>query len=179
MSPSVKKMRGFTVEEAMAQTLDQMMTPALVAVVLKRFHEEMEQEVTGTADPNRAVMFETDEDRKDGSIIRVENSARLLRDADGRPNAVLGISRDITQRKKTEVALQQANAYNRSLFEASLDPLVTISPDGKIQDVNVATEMATGLARNDLIGTDFSEYFTEPEKAREGIPSRLLLRKSC
>ena len=32
MSPSVKKMRGFTVEEAMAQTLDQMMTPASVGV---------------------------------------------------------------------------------------------------------------------------------------------------
>jgi len=46
--------------------------------------------------------------------------------------------------------------------------MVTISPDGKITDVNRATELATGIPRQRLTGTDFSDYFTEPEKAREG-----------
>ena len=63
---------------------------------------------------------------------------------------------------------QETSAYSRSLIEASLDPLVTISPDGKITDVNEATTKVTGLDRQALIGTDFSDYFTEPEKAREG-----------
>ena len=58
--------------------------------------------------------------------------------------------------------------YARSLIEASLDPLVTISRAGKIMDVNHATEIVTGVARKELIGQDFSDYFTEPEKAREG-----------
>ncbi|MDO8578188.1 MAG: PAS domain S-box protein, partial [Dehalococcoidales bacterium] len=58
--------------------------------------------------------------------------------------------------------------YARSLIEASLDPLVTISPDGKITDVNEATIKVTGVYRDKLIGTDFANYFTEPEKAREG-----------
>lgn len=58
--------------------------------------------------------------------------------------------------------------YARSLIEASLDPLVTISPEGKITDVNQSTELITGLSRNDLIGSNFSNYFTEPEKADEG-----------
>jgi len=58
--------------------------------------------------------------------------------------------------------------YARSLIEASLDPLVTISAKGKIMDVNNATELVTGVARDKLIGTDFSTYFTEPEKARVG-----------
>ncbi|MGH9814040.1 MAG: PAS domain S-box protein, partial [Candidatus Acidiferrales bacterium] len=49
-----------------------------------------------------------------------------------------------------------------------LDPLVTISPDGKITDVNEATIKVTGVPRDGLIGTDFSNYFTEPGKAREG-----------
>ncbi len=75
---------------------------------------------------------------------------------------------DITERKRAEEALRLANAYNRSLIEASLDPLVTIGPDGKITDVNVATEAVTGRKRDDLIGTDFSDYFTEPERARAG-----------
>ncbi|MBI2871613.1 MAG: PAS domain S-box protein, partial [Chloroflexi bacterium] len=51
---------------------------------------------------------------------------------------------------------------------ASLDPLVTISPDGRITDVNEATMRVTGVFRERLIGTDFANYFTEPEKAREG-----------
>lgn len=58
--------------------------------------------------------------------------------------------------------------YTRSLIEASLDPLVTINTDGKIMDVNEASVRVTGVARKNLIGTDFSNYFTEPEKAREG-----------
>lgn len=58
--------------------------------------------------------------------------------------------------------------YARSLLEASLDPLVTISPDGKITDVNEATVKATGLARAQLIGSDFASYFTDPERARAG-----------
>jgi PAS domain S-box-containing protein len=61
-----------------------------------------------------------------------------------------------------------ASAYNRSLIEASLDPLVTIGPDGKITDLNVATEQLIGYSRRELIGTDFSSYFTEPEKAQIG-----------
>ncbi len=64
--------------------------------------------------------------------------------------------------------MRRASAYNRRLLEASLDPLVTIGPDGKITDVNEATEAATGYPRVELIGKDFADYFTEPEEAREG-----------
>ncbi|MGB9939098.1 AAA family ATPase [Methanosarcina sp.] len=72
-----------------------------------------------------------------------------------------------SERKKAE-ELKLVSKYNRSLIEASLDPLVTIGPDGKITDVNKATELVTGYSREELIGTDFSEYFTKPEKARKG-----------
>jgi PAS domain S-box-containing protein len=58
--------------------------------------------------------------------------------------------------------------YVRSLIEASLDPFVTINVEGKIMDVNEALVKVTGLKRESLIGTDFSEYFTQPSKAREG-----------
>jgi len=77
-------------------------------------------------------------------------------------------ARDISKRKKAEEDLQLATAYNRSLIEASLDPLVTIDPGGRISDVNAATENATGYSRKELLRTDFSDYFTEPEMARRG-----------
>ena len=64
--------------------------------------------------------------------------------------------------------LKAASAYNRSLIEASLDPLVTINAEGKITDVNTATEKVTGYSAQELVGTDFADYFTEPDKARSG-----------
>ena len=70
--------------------------------------------------------------------------------------------------RKQADALHTSSQYARSLLEASLDPLVTISAEGKITDVNSATEEVTGHARANLIGSDFADYFTEKEKAREG-----------
>ena len=64
--------------------------------------------------------------------------------------------------------LRASSAYARSLLEASLDPLVTIGMNGKIMDVNTATEKVTGVARDQLIGSDFCDYFTEPDTARIG-----------
>lgn len=107
-------------------------------------------------------------------------------DAQGRVIRVVHVARDITPLKKTEKAVQQLNAelerrvaeqtaeirrqsaYHRSLIEASIDPLVTVGPDGKITDVNVATERVTGRHRDELVGTEFSDYFTESDKAKSG-----------
>jgi PAS domain S-box-containing protein len=75
---------------------------------------------------------------------------------------------EILERMRAENALRMASEYNRSLIEASLDPLVTIGSDGRISDVNLAAEQATGLSRAELIGSDFCDYFTEPDRARAG-----------
>lgn len=99
---------------------------------------------------------------KSGEIRTVTASFKLS-DEDG---VVEGSMLDITESKKAEMAVRQAYAYNRSLIEASIDPFVTIGIDEKITDVNRATEEITGRSRNELIGTDFSSYFTSPGKAR-------------
>lgn len=57
--------------------------------------------------------------------------------------------------------------YSRSLIEASLDPLITISSEGKITDMNEALSEITGITREKITGTDFFDYFTDPQKARE------------
>ena len=59
------------------------------------------------------------------------------------------------------------NEYARSLIEASLDPLITISAEGKITDMNEAMTTITCKTRAELIGSDFAVYFTDPQKARE------------
>ena len=103
-----------------------------------------------------------------GSFTHVLYNASVYRDVAGNIQGVFAAARDITERKRMEEELRGASLYTRSLIEASLDPLVTISPEGKITDVNKATELVTGSTRERLIGSDFSDYFTEPEKAREG-----------
>jgi PAS domain S-box-containing protein len=105
---------------------------------------------------------------KDGMHSPAELNVTALRKDKDNPIGFLLDVRDITARKWSEKLLREANVYNRSLIEASLDPLVTITPEGKIGDVNQATEKVTGYTRTELIGTDFHGYFSDPQKARLG-----------
>ncbi len=146
------------------------------------WHEANDRQVIEVA---RALEFEEYNQLQERSITWLTTKFPL-RDGQGKIYAVAGISSDISQRKQTEEALRKAkdeleervkertyelyaeSLYARSLIEASIDPLVTISPEGKITDVNHSTEEVTGLSREQLIGSDFSYYFTEPEKAKAG-----------
>lgn len=116
--------------------------------------------------------YETVRKRKDGRVIHVSVSISPVKNKQGQIIGASTIARDITAevdaRRQAEEKLGAASQYARSLIEASLDPFVTISADGKITDVNEATINVTGIPREQLIGADFSNYFTEPEKAREG-----------
>jgi PAS domain S-box-containing protein len=112
---------------------------------------------------------------RDGHEVPTLVSSRPHFDSDGRYLGSTAIITDITEEKHAETfrahaeaSLRAANSYARSLIEASLDPLVTISRDGKITDVNKATEAATGLPRDQLVGRDFSDFFTDPDLARAG-----------
>jgi PAS domain S-box-containing protein len=103
-----------------------------------------------------------------GETRWVRSRTQVELDSGGKPRLATGTFQDITKRKRAEEKLRAAALYARNLLEASLDPLVTISREGKITDVNEATERVTGVARERLIGSDFSDYFTDPEKARQG-----------
>jgi len=114
------RIRGFTVEEAMEQTLDQVMTPESLNIVLMAFEEEMILEASGTADPDRIRIMEVEEYRKDGSIIWVEISLSYLRDKDHRPVAILAATRDITDRKRSEKELRRVNSIQSLILDNSV-----------------------------------------------------------
>jgi PAS domain S-box-containing protein len=106
--------------------------------------------------------------RHDGEYRYVAVRGVPVLEPDGSIREWIGACTDITDAHLATEAVRRANAYNRSLLEASLDPLVTINPQGRITDVNNATEKVTGYSRSELLGRDFSDYFTEPERARAG-----------
>jgi len=102
--------------------------------------------------------LETIRVRKDGTVLPVSLTVSPILDADGAVVGASSIERDVTRER-------EAIEASRSMIESSLDSLVAISPEGMITDVNDATVAVTGVPREELIGTAFSDYFTEPLKA--------------
>jgi len=149
-NPAAERMYGYSRDEIVGESVH-LLTPGertreVVAMLAKiRAGERVEHHHTTRL-------------RKDWTVIPVSLTASPIRDADGRIIGVSTIARDLTKQ-------EEASELSRSLIEASLDPMVTISPDGKVTDCNEATVRATGVPRGELIGTSFSDYFTEPEKA--------------
>ncbi|MDD5652950.1 MAG: PAS domain S-box protein [Candidatus Omnitrophica bacterium] len=108
-SPSVERILGYTYEEALTLRLDQLLMPDSYALALRTVVEEMSlEEKREQQDPYRSRTLQLEEIRKDGSTHWAEVNASFLRDADGRATGILGVSRDITERKKTEIELRQA-----------------------------------------------------------------------
>jgi PAS domain S-box-containing protein len=155
-----ERIYGYTADEIIGKHITALASPSRHAEI----HEFLEKIRNGGAVAN----YESERIRKDGVPIRVALTLSPIKDAAGNIIGISTIARDITEKKRMEEELRRASIYNRSLIEASLDPLVTISPEGKITDVNNATEKATGKSRQEMVGTDFSDYFTDPDKAREG-----------
>ncbi|MGF7117608.1 PAS domain S-box protein [Methanobacterium oryzae] len=155
-----EQMYGYTYEEVKGKNVS-----ILAPLKLKN---EMNRLIKKIKQGEKVSHYETVRLRKDMTEIELSLTLSPIFDTSRKLIGVSTIARDITERKKSEEELRLSNIYNRSLIEASLDPLVTIGPDGKITDVNASTEAITGYSRHELIGTDFSDYFTETEKAREG-----------
>jgi PAS domain S-box-containing protein len=155
---------GYTAEEVMGKPISILIPPGIV--------DEVPAILERIKNGEKVPHYETKRKRKDGKIIQVSISISPIKDDQGHVIGACTIARDITAeaiaRRLVEEKLGGASQYARSLLEASLDPLVTISADGKITDVNEATIKVTGVSRGQLIGTDFSNYFAEPEKARDG-----------
>jgi PAS domain S-box-containing protein len=97
---------------------------------------------------------------KDGTIYWVDTTIVPFLDEQGKVYQYVAVRTDITAKK----ILSQ---YTLSLIEASRDPLITISLDGKITDMNEATVKITGVTREKLKGSLFKDYFTDPKKASE------------
>jgi len=155
-------------ERAYGYSADEMMGKSILCIVPLDRRDEIAWILEKVGRGEVIIPYETERINKDGTKIWVSLTVSPVKNTEGDITGASTIARDITDRKKAESALSAANAYNRSLIEASLDPLVTIGDDGKITDANAATEKATGYLRGELIKTDFSDYFADSQKAQAG-----------
>ncbi|HYO20085.1 MAG TPA: PAS domain S-box protein [Dermatophilaceae bacterium] len=151
-NPAAERMYGYSGEEIIGRP----------AGVLTRADsaDEVKAALAEVKAGRRVVRLETRRIRKDGTVSPVSLAVSPIHGGSAEVVGTSVIHRDLTQNWQT---FESA----RSMIETSLDSFVAISPEGKITDANEATVRLTGVARDQLIGTSFSEYFTDPERAAE------------
>jgi PAS domain S-box-containing protein len=166
VSPSVVKLRGYSVQETNSQSLDQILTPESLQKVNTIFAEQMALEASGTSDPSRKVMIELEAYCKDGSIIWVELAATLLRDANQSPTGILTVIRDVTDRKR---AGEKLRIFSRAV-EQSPASIVITDTQGNIAYINSKFTEVTGYHLDEVLqqnprilksGEMSSDYYKE------------------
>lgn len=105
ISPSNERITGFTREESMALTLEKILTSSSLETAMRVLAEELDKEKLSQKDISRSRTFEAEEICKDGHTIWVEIKTAFLRNHEGEPIGIQGISRDISERKRMEEEL--------------------------------------------------------------------------
>ncbi|WP_394787040.1 cache domain-containing protein, partial [Rhodoferax sp.] len=147
ISPAIARLLGWTAEEVMAQPLDASLTVEsarrMDAVLVDSFNR-----LAAGDDAARFFTIELDQPCKDGRIISTELVATMLLDEAGQPRQVLGITRDITERKQVQADLMLA----ASVFTHAREGIMITTLDGDIIDVNDAFTRITGYLREEVVG---------------------------
>jgi len=151
VSPSVEKLRGFTADEALQQSMAEALTP------------ESLEHIAGTL-PARIAAFEAGDERarvqthevdqpcKDGSIVSTEVVTTLLADKAGRVTGIVGVSRDITRRRQTEDALRASAETVRAIVETSPLAIIVTDPAGTVVLWNGAAEKVFLWKTQEVLG---------------------------
>ncbi|MGE5133273.1 MAG: PAS domain S-box protein [Gemmatimonadota bacterium] len=103
----------------------------------------------------------------------VSFNAGVYRDPAGQTQGLLAAARDITAQKQLEDRLRSQQYYTRSLIEANTDALVVVDLAGLIADTNSAMESLVGRPREELIGTQITDYSPEPAAVADGVSQTL------
>ena len=146
-------------------------------------NNEKEKRAAELVIANKELLFQTGEKQDRAAELVIANKELLFQTGEKQDRAAELVVADIEldfqnkEKEKRKIenkaledysnSLKLASQYSLSLIEASRDPLVTINTEGKITDMNEATVRVTGIERKVLIGSDFFDYFTDQQKARE------------
>ena len=158
LSPSVERLRGFTVEEGLGEPMEQSLSPeslAKVLGVLSRVGTPQEE------DPHAGMYYLR---CKDGSMKPVDMTTTFLRDESGRPVQVLGVSRDATNRVKAETALRESEErYRKLITELPVGIFHATSRDG-CTFLNAAGQQLIGLTESEALGRGWAQLL-QPDDA--------------
>jgi diguanylate cyclase (GGDEF)-like protein/PAS domain S-box-containing protein len=163
VSPSVVRMRGFSLEETQAMPIQKQVTPGSYKVI----QSILKNDLTPRQLQDRTYQFtrtlELEFYRKDASSYWSEVTVTLLRDQNGEPTGLLGIGRDITERRHYEERLAASEQRYRSLFESFPIGMYRTLPDGRIIEVNNAlVDMLKYPGRESLLQKNANDLYVNP-----------------
>jgi PAS domain S-box-containing protein len=168
ISPSITRIRGYTVNEAMGLSVQDILTPHSYQLAMKTLREELESEKRGNRDSAWSRTMELQHVCKDGSTVWSEAKMTFLRDPYGRPVGILGVTRDITDRKRAEEALRHSEEKYRMLIDNMQDGVFIIQ-DGKMQFVNEALARMVGYEVEEVSGKEFLRLVAPEDRELVGV----------
>jgi len=169
VSPSVKRLRGYTVEEAMKQSLDQILTPGSVKKARDLFERERLLEITGHHHgPDWSLTTEFEEIRKDGSTFWAEIVMTPRYDEKGRIKDIMGITRDISERKHAEITLNESEKRYRLLAENARDVIWVLDENLRYTYVSPSVMKLRGYAQEEVM-TQTMEQVLSPDSYRRAM----------
>jgi PAS domain S-box-containing protein len=163
MSPSIERLRGYTVEEAMQETLIDSIGEEAFRQIIIIIKERMDRLMAGDAEAGYYTGV-VRQRHKNGGWVDVEVAANVLTSADGVPAEILGVSRDATKRVRSEEELRQKTEELERFFEVTLDLLCIADAEGRIVRANHMWEEG-GYLPADLRGRRFTELVDPEDEA--------------
>ena len=163
ISPSVKRLRGYTLEELAQLPLDRQLTATSLQSAMEFFSIEMSKAL---ADPTYfARPLELEWYCKDGSTLCTENTFSQVQDENGKLLSLLGVGRDITERKQMEEALKDSEAKYRLLADNTVDGVWLLDMNLKLMYCSPASEKQSGFTLQEIKEMSLEQYFT-PESLK-------------
>jgi len=166
ISPSVEKMRGVTPEEAIRQSMADILTPESLVLAKESIADLLERDRSERIEVKNPLVLDLEMYRKDGSTFWGELSAISLRNADGKIIGIQGVTRDITERKGAEKALRRSEEKYRRVVEDQTELIVRWLPDGTRTFANDYFCDYFGQKQGDVIGSGFFHFLSQEEKEK-------------
>ena len=165
INPATTNLRGYTPEEVTTQNWADVLTPESLEVAMNAFAEELAKEKQEPKNPPWSKTLELEMKCKDGSTVWTEVSASFLRDKDNKPSGILGISRNISERKRAETKLKQY----KFMVESAHDVIFFKDLESRYVIANKKTLEAFGLPPDQVIGKNDYELMPDKGEARKNI----------
>jgi len=175
VTPSIEAVLGFTREERLRQSVQEQLTPGSLSVAWETLAREQTLEKKGQSDPNRKATLTLEFYHKDGSTRWLETIISGIRDDQNVLINLYGLSRDITERIKTEGKLRESEARYRSVVE-NVDEAIMVIQDEMIKFVNARAVESFGYSMKELLSIPVFELI-HPED-RNAVIERYLLKIS-
>ncbi|NPU83960.1 MAG: PAS domain S-box protein [Syntrophaceae bacterium] len=163
ISPAIQKLRGVTPEEAMGQSFADAMTPESLNVLMEDYFRALPEIEKGG---NPTSHLELEQYKKDGSTFWTEVTLSPMRDDMGRMTGIVGVSRDITERKRMEAELKEAEEKYRTILETMDSGYYEVDLKGNMLFCNQALRKFLGYGERELVGLPFSAYMDDEEVKR-------------